>query len=68
MIDLSVSLGDIKLDNPVIPASGTFGYGLEFAELYDINILGSFSIKGTTSAERFGNPLPAHRRNSFGNA
>lgn len=58
MIDLSVSLGDIKLDNPVIPASGTFGYGLEFAELYDINILGSFSIKGTTSAERFGNPLP----------
>lgn len=58
MIDLSVSLGDIKLDNPVIPASGTFGYGLEFAEFYDINILGSFSIKGTTSAERFGNPLP----------
>lgn len=58
MIDLSVSLGGIKLDNPVIPASGTFGYGLEFAELYDINILGSFSIKGTTLAERFGNPLP----------
>lgn len=58
MIDLSVNLGGIKLDNPVIPASGTFGYGLEFAELYDINILGSISVKGTTLEERFGNPLP----------
>ena len=57
-MDLSVNLGGIKLDNPVIPASGTFGYGLEFAELYDINILGSFSIKGTTLEPRFGNPLP----------
>ncbi len=58
MIDLSVNLGSWKLDNPIIPASGTFGYGLEFAELYDINILGSISVKGTTLEERFGNPLP----------
>ncbi len=58
MIDLSVKLGNLTLDNPVIPASGTFGYGLEFAELYDINILGSISVKGTTLEERFGNPLP----------
>ncbi len=58
MIDLSVKLGDIVLDNPIIPASGTFGYGLEFAEIYDINILGSFSTKGTTWEARFGNPLP----------
>lgn len=48
----------MKLDNPIIPASGTFGYGYEFAELYDINILGSFSFKGTTKEERFGNPTP----------
>ena len=59
MADLSVSLCGITLDNPVIPASGTFGYGYEFAELYDINILGSFSFKGTTRAPRFGNPTPA---------
>ena len=58
MADLSVSLCGITLDNPVIPASGTFGYGYEFAELYDINILGSFSFKGTTRAPRFGNPTP----------
>ena len=58
MVDLSVSLGSLKLDNPIIPASGTFGYGYEFAELYDINILGSFSFKGTTKEPRFGNPLP----------
>ena len=57
-MDLSVSLGSWKLDNPVIPASGTYGYGLEFSELYDINILGSISVKGTTLEERFGNPLP----------
>lgn len=57
-MDLSVKLGDWTLTNPVIPASGTYGYGLEFAELYDINILGSISIKGTTLNERFGNPLP----------
>lgn len=48
----------MKLDNPIIPASGTFGYGYEFAELYDINMLGSFSFKGTTKEERFGNPTP----------
>ena len=58
MADLSVTLCGIELDNPVIPASGTFGYGYEFAELYDINILGSFSFKGTTRAPRFGNPTP----------
>ncbi len=55
---LSVDLLGIRLDNPVIPASGTFGYGAEFAELYDINILGTFSFKGTTLHERYGNPLP----------
>lgn len=55
---LSVSLCGIELDNPVIPASGSFGYGREFAELYDINILGSFSFKGTTREPRFGNPTP----------
>lgn len=58
MADLSVSLCGVKLDNPVIPASGTFGYGYEFAELYDINILGTFSFKGTTKEPRFGNPTP----------
>lgn len=55
---LSVELCGIGLDNPVIPASGTFGYGYEFAELYDINILGTFSFKGTTRQPRFGNPTP----------
>ena len=55
---LSVDLLGIELDNPVIPASGTFGYGREFAELYDIDILGSFSFKGTTLEPRLGNPLP----------
>jgi dihydroorotate dehydrogenase (NAD+) catalytic subunit len=55
---LSVSLCGIELDNPVIPASGTFGYGYEFAELYDINCLGTFSFKGTTREARFGNPTP----------
>ena len=55
---MSVDLCGITLDNPVIPASGTFGYGLEFAELYDINILGTFSFKGTTKEPRFGNPTP----------
>ena len=53
---LSVSLCGIGLDNPVIPASGTFGYGYEFAELYDINVLGTFSFKGTTLQARYGNP------------
>lgn len=56
--ELRVDLCGITLDNPVIPASGTFGYGYEFAELYDINILGTFSFKGTTRQPRFGNPTP----------
>ena len=55
---LSVDLCGITLDNPVIPASGTFGFGYEFAELYDINVLGTFSFKGTTKDPRFGNPTP----------
>lgn len=55
---MSVDLCGITLDNPVIPASGTFGYGYEFAALYDINILGTFSFKGTTKEPRFGNPTP----------
>ena len=55
---LNVTLCGIELDNPVIPASGTFGYGYEFAELYDINVLGTFSCKGTTLAPRFGNETP----------
>ena len=55
---LSVNLCGIELSNPVIPASGTFGYGYEFAELYDINCLGTFSFKGTTREPRFGNPTP----------
>ena len=55
---LSVNLCGIEMDNPIIPASGTFGFGYEFAELYDINILGTFSFKGTTKDPRFGNPTP----------
>ncbi len=58
MVDLSVDLCGLKLDNPIIPASGTFGYGNEFKDFYDINILGSFSFKGTTKDARFGNPTP----------
>lgn len=58
MVDLSVSLSGLKLDNPIIPASGTFGFGYEFAEHYDINILGSIAIKGTTKEARYGNELP----------
>lgn len=58
MVDTKVVLSGLELDNPIIPASGTFGYGKEFAELYDINILGSFSFKGTTLNPRFGNPTP----------
>ncbi|MBP5311846.1 MAG: dihydroorotate dehydrogenase [Clostridia bacterium] len=58
MADTKVNLCGIELDNPVIPASGTFGFGYEFAELYDINVLGTFSFKGTTKEERFGNPTP----------
>ncbi len=55
---MKVSLCGIEIDNPVIPASGTLGFGYEFAELYDIDILGTFSFKGTTKDERFGNPTP----------
>ena len=58
MVNTAVTLSGITLDNPVIPASGTFGYGREFAELYDINCLGTFSFKGTTREPRFGNPTP----------
>ena len=67
---LSVDLCGIELDNPVIPASGTFGYGYEFAGLYDINCLGTFSFKGTTLKPRYGNPLPriAEGKNGMLNA
>ena len=58
MVNTKVTLCGIELDNPIIPASGTFGFGYEFAELYDINILGSLSFKGTTLEPRFGNPCP----------
>lgn len=58
MVDTKVNLCDITLDNPIMAASGTFGYGYEFADLYDINMLGSFSFKGTTKDARFGNPTP----------
>ncbi len=58
MVNTKVNLCGIELDNPIIPASGTFGFGYEFAELYDINCLGSFSFKGTTLEPRFGNPTP----------
>ncbi len=58
MAEMKVNLCGIELDNPIIPASGTFGFGYEFAELYDINILGTFSFKGTTKDARFGNPTP----------
>ena len=58
MEGLKVTLAGIEIDNPIIPASGTFGFGYEFADLYDINILGTFSFKGTTREPRFGNPTP----------
>ena len=58
MVNTKVDLCGIELDNPIIPASGTFGFGYEFAELYDINVLGSLSFKGTTLEPRFGNPTP----------
>lgn len=58
MVDTSVELSGVRLDNPVIPASGVFGYGLEYSDFYDINILGSFSFKGTTKEPRAGNPTP----------
>ncbi|MGN1161293.1 MAG: dihydroorotate dehydrogenase [Candidatus Fimenecus sp.] len=58
MVNTKINLLGIEIDNPVIPASGTFGFGYEFAELYDINLLGTFSFKGTTKEPRFGNPTP----------
>ncbi len=58
MVNTKVNLLGIEIDNPIIPASGTYGFGYEFAELYDINILGTFSFKGTTKDARFGNPTP----------
>ena len=58
MVNTAITLCGIRLDNPIIPASGTFGYGYEFAQLYDINMLGTFSFKGTTRQPRFGNPTP----------
>ena len=58
MVNTKVILCGIEMDNPIIPASGTFGFGYEFAELYDINLLGTFSFKGTTREPRFGNPTP----------
>ncbi len=58
MVNTKVTLSGIEMDNPIIPASGTFGFGYEFAELYDINCLGTFSFKGTTKDARFGNPTP----------
>jgi dihydroorotate dehydrogenase (NAD+) catalytic subunit len=58
VVDTSINLSGLHLSNPIIPASGTFGFGYEFAEIYDINILGSFSFKGTTKEPRFGNAAP----------
>ena len=66
MVDLSVNLAGVTLKNPVIPASGTFGYGREFAELYDLNLLGSFSWKGTTAQPCPGNPQPRIAESSAG--
>ena len=61
MVNLNVNLSGLQLDNPVIPASGTFGYGYEFTEWYDINVLGSFSFKGTTREPASATPRPALR-------
>lgn len=58
MVNTKINLLDTEIENPIIPASGTFGFGYEFAELYDINLLGTFSFKGTTKEPRFGNPTP----------
>ena len=58
MVNTKINLLGIEIDNPIIPASGTYGFGYEFAELYDINVLGTFSFKGTTKEPRFGNPTP----------
>ena len=56
--DLSVQLCGLRLNNPVVPASGTFGFGLELADTFDLNVLGGISLKGTTREARFGNPTP----------
>ena len=66
MVNTKVNLSGITLDNPIIPASGTFGFGYEFAEIYDINVLGTFSFKGTTKDARFGNPTPRIAECSMG--
>ena len=58
MVNLKVKLPGLEMKNPVIPASGTFGFGYEFTRFYDINVLGSIMIKGTTLEPRYGNPLP----------
>ena len=58
MVNLAVNLAGVELKNPIIPASGTFGYGREYAELYGLNVLGSLSWKGTTGEARLGNPQP----------
>lgn len=58
MVKTAVTLSGVQLDNPIIPASGTFGFGYEFAQWYDINCLGAISVKGTTREPRFGNPAP----------
>ena len=58
MVNTKINLCGTVIDNPVIPASGTFGFGYEFSEIYDINMLGTFSFKGTTKEARFGNPTP----------
>ncbi len=66
MVNTKVNLSGLELSNPIIPASGTFGFGYEFASLYDINILGTFSFKGTTKEPRFGNPTPRIAECSMG--
>ena len=66
MVNTKIKLCGITLDNPIIPASGTFGYGYEFTKYFDINSLGTFSIKGTTKAPRFGNPAPRIAESSSG--
>ena len=68
MANLEVNIGALKLKNPVLTASGTFGYGEEFADFIDLNRLGGFIVKGTTLNHREGNPLSAHGRDSLGYA
>ena len=66
MVNLKVSLGELELENPIIASSGTYGYGTAFLDFYDVNRLGSFSLKGTTGEERFGNPLPRAAECKYG--